>query len=136
MPEPDSELARALWQKWVGERVARVAPPLLLSEGVSVIRNRTHRKLIPPDEAGEMVKAYLGLPIAIAFPEGLVIRAWELATRFNRPAAYDSHYLALAEMLGCEFWTADERLFNAVSHDLPWVKFLKHFKPAESVSKP
>ena len=44
-----------------------------------------------------------------------------LATRFNRPAAYDAHYLALAEMMNCEFWTADRRLFNVVRDELPWV---------------
>jgi predicted nucleic acid-binding protein len=46
------------------------------------------------------------------------------ATRFNRPAAYDAHYLALAEMMNCEFWTADERLFNAVRDKLSWVRWL------------
>ena len=50
-----------------------------------------------------------------------------LATRFNRPAAYDAHYLALAEMMNCEFWTADRRLFNVVKDELPWVRWLgKH----------
>ena len=50
-----------------------------------------------------------------------------LAARFNRPAAYDAHYLALAEMMNCEFWTADRRLFNVVKDELPWVRWLgKH----------
>jgi predicted nucleic acid-binding protein len=48
-------------------------------------------------------------------------RAMELARQFNRPAAYDAHYLALAERLGVEFWTADRRLANAVRHSLSWV---------------
>jgi len=52
-----------------------------------------------------------------------------LATHFNRPTAYDAHYLALAEMLGCEFWTADRRLYNAVKEELPWVKWLSDFRP-------
>ena len=47
-----------------------------------------------------------------------------LTTRFNHPAAYDAHYLALAEMMDCEFWTADERLFNAVRDELSWVRWL------------
>ena len=47
-----------------------------------------------------------------------------LATRFNRPTAYDAKYLALAEMMNCEFWTADERLFNAVRDELSWVRWL------------
>ena len=51
-------------------------------------------------------------------------RAMELARRFNRPAAYDAHYLALAERLGVEFWTADRRLVNAVQHQLGWVHLI------------
>jgi predicted nucleic acid-binding protein len=43
--------------------------------------------------------------------------AW--TRRLNRAAAYDSFYLAVAESLGCELWTADQRLSKAV--DLPWV---------------
>ena len=41
----------------------------------------------------------------------------------NRAAAYDSFYLALAEGLDCELWTADERLHNAAG--VAWVKLLE-----------
>ena len=44
--------------------------------------------------------------------------------RFNLPRAYDTAYLALARLRNCEFWTADERLFNAVSRELDWVRWL------------
>lgn len=54
-------------------------------------------------------------------------RAWQLATQFKRPTAYDAYYLSLAEYLECEFWTGDERLYNAVRDELPWVKWLRHF---------
>ena len=38
--------------------------------------------------------------------------------------AYDAHYLALAESRQCECWTADERLWNTVKKDLPWVHWV------------
>jgi len=62
------------------------------------------------------------LGVRLVYPEGLHQRAWELARRFNRSQAYDSHYLALAELLGLELWTADDRLYNTVKDALPWVK--------------
>ena len=37
---------------------------------------------------------------------------------------YDAHYLALAERLGAEFWTADRRLQQAVGATLLWVRLL------------
>jgi hypothetical protein len=64
--------------------------------------------------------------VKLLYPEGLHERAWEMANRFHRPQAYDGHYLALAEMLGCELWMADERLYNAVKDELPWVKNNRH----------
>jgi predicted nucleic acid-binding protein len=45
-------------------------------------------------------------------------QAFDMAERLDRPVAYDAHYL------GCEFWTADERLVNVVQEILPWVKWL------------
>ena len=70
------------------------------------------------------------LPVQTLHPISLHRRAWELAQHFNRPAAYDSHYLALAEIAGCPFWTADERLFNAVRHELVWVHWLGDYSAA------
>ena len=37
------------------------------------------------------------------------------AERLGQFAAYDSFYVALAERLGCEVWTADRRLANAAA---------------------
>jgi len=76
-----------------------------------------------------MFKAFHLLGVRLLYPAGLHQRAWELARRYNRPQAYDSHYLALAEILGLELWTADERLYNAVHHDLLWVKWLGDYRP-------
>ncbi|MDQ6693713.1 MAG: type II toxin-antitoxin system VapC family toxin, partial [Chloroflexota bacterium] len=47
-----------------------------------------------------------------------------LAKQFDRPRAYDTAYLAVAQMYGCELWTADEKLYNAVGGQLPWVRWL------------
>jgi len=64
----------------------------------------------------------------LTFPD-LHNRAWQLATQLNRPTAYDAHYLALAKILDCEFWTADQRLVNAAQSTLPWVHWLGEFSP-------
>jgi predicted nucleic acid-binding protein len=34
----------------------------------------------------------------------------------------DASYLALAESVGCDLWTADGRLVRAVGAALPWLK--------------
>ncbi|MBI3942280.1 MAG: type II toxin-antitoxin system VapC family toxin [Chloroflexi bacterium] len=50
--------------------------------------------------------------------------AWDLAQTLNRPRAYDTAYLALAQMQQCDFWTADEKLYNATKAHLPWVRWI------------
>ena len=51
-------------------------------------------------------------------------RALELASELGQGAAYDCHYLALAESLGCELWTADDRFHRAASPAFPFVHAL------------
>ena len=126
--EDDSSKAQHLWNTWIEADAEIVAPLLLAFEGTSVIRNKLYRGLVPPEEAELMFRAFHLLGVSFLYPEGLHQRAWALAEQFDRPQAYDSHYLALAEILSLELWTADERLYNSVRHDLTWVKWLDNYQ--------
>lgn len=73
------------------------------------------------------------MAIGIAFHRGpgLHRRAIELAGRFRQRAVYDAHYLALAEDLDCELWTADRRFYEAVYGRSPFVRLLGEFAARE-----
>jgi len=80
------------------------------------------------EKAKAVFEVILTQPIKLLSPEQLHSKAWELAKKLNRPTAYDAHHLALAGMLGCEFWTADEQSCNAVKEQLPWVRWLGDYQ--------
>jgi len=61
------------------------------------------------------------LPVRIADTSADTERAFELARRYDNWPVYDMLYVALAERLGTEFYTADERLRSRLAH-LPWVR--------------
>ncbi|MBL8156360.1 MAG: type II toxin-antitoxin system VapC family toxin [Anaerolineae bacterium] len=69
-----------------------------------------------------------GILLATVQTEPHTRRAYELATEYNHPTAYDAQYLAVAERYQCDFWTADERLFNAVSGRFPSIYWLGDVK--------
>lgn len=126
--EPDSQLAEALWHTWVTNDVQLIAPYLFPFEVTAVIRKVTHQGLLDAEIGKKVLKKAFEFDVSLqTFPQ-IHERAWTLATQFNRPTAYDTHYLALAENVGCPFWTADRRLYNAVSHHLTWVHWLGNFK--------
>jgi predicted nucleic acid-binding protein len=122
--EESSERAREQWAQWRKDDAEVVAPPLLLYEITSTLRNKVHRALVLHDEADEALGELLNLPIALISPPDIHERAWELATRFNQPTAYDANYLAVAEALDCPFWTADRRLYNAVKQEFPAIQLV------------
>ena len=55
---------------------------------------------------------------------GLSVQALEIAHRFAQGAIYDSQYLALADYLDCELWTADERFWNSTKAAFPRVHWI------------
>jgi predicted nucleic acid-binding protein len=124
LAEPDSPAARSLWADWEERDMAVVSPSLWAYEVTSVIRNKVHRGKITSHEGERAFAIIHKLGVRLIVPPDLHERAWEMAKELNRPAAYDAHYLALAQTLDCEFWTADGRLYNAVRDQLPWVRCL------------
>lgn len=119
-----SREARTMWRNWQKDGVKISAPPLLRYEITSVLRKHVTRGFRTVQESRQALQLALAFNIEYLEPVDFHRSALDLAERLERPAAYDAHYLALAEQLGCEFWTADERLTNAVQKSLPWVKWL------------
>lgn len=104
------------------------APMLLRYEIVASLRKAVYRTRI--SQADAVVRRDLLLVRKIQFyvDDTLLKRAFDIATELNQPTAYDAQYLALAEQLGCELWTADERLFNAAQSRFGFVRWLGQFK--------
>ncbi len=78
----------------------------------------------PLIRATEHLAAFLAFPIEFHNPAGLHHEALVLADALGLPATYDAHYLALAERVGCEVWTDDQRLLRQVATSLPFVRWI------------
>jgi predicted nucleic acid-binding protein len=95
-------------QRLGGEQVA--APDLLRIEVLSVIRRQLHSRTIDATQAEQAVTDLLDLPINVYPTAPLLLRSWQLCGNLT---ASDACYIALAETLGCNFLTADNRLSRA-----------------------
>jgi predicted nucleic acid-binding protein len=84
-------------------------------------------KAITPARGDEAFAQFLRIPIRLSTRRSIYPLAFRLAKEFNRPRAYDTAYIALANLAGCELWTADERLYNAVVNRLAFVKWVGNF---------
>src|SRR5215211_6576784 len=120
--EPHAEAVRALGDEWLRTRTIVVAPSLLHYE----VANAVHRICLKAgvDDIGalELHSDVMRLPIEIRHVPNQHQRALLLSRSHRLPAAYDAHYLALAESLGCAFYTSDSKLFRTVSSTLAWVQ--------------
>jgi predicted nucleic acid-binding protein len=123
--EVDSEVARNLWQAWSEAGEVLVAPVLFCAETFSVLRRKMREGLLTETEGNEAYDILESLPVHLREPAGLYRVAWGFARRFNQPTIYDSCYLALSDITGCDLWTADARLVRAVGAHLPWVHLLR-----------
>jgi len=115
------------WSDWLLEGEEMVSPAVFRSEVTSAIRLRVYAGKMAVEEGRAALTRSLRWPVRI-WPESadsavLQVRAYELATQLNRPRAYDAQYLAAAEVMRCDLWTVDKRLFNAVRDHLAWVKW-------------
>jgi predicted nucleic acid-binding protein len=124
IPGPLTENALSFLGALGREYSALVAPTLLAFEVTSTLRRLVFLEQITPTQGEEAFEGFHEMDINLSHQRSIFPLAWQLAKQFNLPRAYDTAYLALAQLRNCEFWTADERLFNAVSQELDWVRWL------------
>jgi len=129
VPEAQRPQALSLWRSWLKQDREIVAPRLFAYEVTSALWRKVVRGFLTLEEARRAVRAALEMGVTLLDSPGLSERAFELAARLQRPAAYDAHYLALADHLRCPFWTADERLYNTVHADFPHIRWLGNYRP-------
>ena len=89
------------------------APGLLYYEVVNALHRYTVRQQLTAAEAGQLLELALALNQELDHEPELHGRALRLAAELVLPAASDAHYVALAQRLGAELWTADQRLARA-----------------------
>ena len=104
------EAVLALFARWREEGRALTAPSLWRLEVASGLRKNASLGFLSAAEAEALLDLFLSWNVRI-YPSDadLVLRAFSWAERIGERVIYDSVYLALAERIGGEFWTADAR---------------------------
>ena len=115
VPEKDSDKARELARFWDSSGTQPVAPHLMPVEVANALHRRVIRDELALQDATRLMENLLATGISLRETPELHSRALELAHNLNQDAVYDAHYLALAETLGCELWTADVRFYRVSS---------------------
>jgi predicted nucleic acid-binding protein len=123
--DPNDESVQHLWEQWDTDRRQLAAPTLLYYEIANALYRYQKLGFMSPASVQLAFRAALALPLELHAEADLHWRALELAESLSLPAAYDAHYLALAELLEGEFWTADGRLARTVQSSLPWVHLVE-----------
>jgi predicted nucleic acid-binding protein len=123
LPGPHQAEVQSLVGQWLADGCEMHAPTLWAYELTSALCKAVRFGHITADEAERALTLAQHLGVRLVAPhEELVRSAFEWTLRLGRAAAYDSFYMALTEMLGCELWTADQSLHRAVG--LPYVRLV------------
>ena len=131
--EEDTGHALALVDDWADTGVRIFAPHFMLSEATNGLLKKMRRREIGLEEALLFFNRISGISIDFLQPVSLSSRALELAHELRQSDVYDSHYLALAESLNCEFWTADRRFYNSANRSHPRVRWIGELRPEATV---
>jgi predicted nucleic acid-binding protein len=106
--------------------LALLVPEYCLREVANALWVACRRKRINEQTAKEVWELFLShiqLRILHVLPDPPLNDVLDFALRYNVPV-YDSIYIVLAQQEGCPLLTADERLFQTVAPQLPFVQWL------------
>jgi predicted nucleic acid-binding protein len=121
---PYCDWAQALWERWASAQTVVFAPDLWAYEVTSALREAMVITGVTLAEAETRLETLTPLGIRLVPPTPAFDRSSRWAQRLERTVAYDAHYLALAEVMACEFWTADRCLAARLTPDVRWVPWV------------
>ena len=125
--EPFRNKARRLLYDARLKDITLIGPPLLEYEVESNLQRRLHHGRATIEAVDASLSAFYAVGVRVVTHPDIVRRAREIARQFNQERIYDSLYAALAELRGCEFWTADKVFYEAVKSVLSFVKYLPEY---------
>lgn len=125
--EEHSDTADAIAAAVARQNEPMIAPYLLPIEVTNTIRQRRRRGALTREEARGRLTRFFSYRVRLLAPSALSERALTLADDHNLAAVYDAHYIALAELAGCDLWTADQRLIRSLTDPLPFVRFISDY---------
>jgi len=127
---PYSLQSEKLFRLWRTQDVQLHAPALWPVEVVSALRKMVSIGQIDSDDARLAIANLERFPIQVVLPDSALLDlslVW--AGRLNQTVAYDAQYVALAENISAQFWTADQRLLNSLQHlDIQWAHWVEEVK--------
>jgi predicted nucleic acid-binding protein len=108
------------------KEVQLAAPALWVYEVTSTFAKAVHFGQITKEEGQLAIHQAQTLGVQIIPPDEVQsLLAYQWTLKLNRGAAYDSFYLAIAEALEADFWTADRKLFQALEAErLGWLHWV------------
>ena len=123
---PYSGLAEYIFRLWRKQGVELYAPGLWQVEIVSVLRKVVSLGQMSSDDARYSLASLDKLQVEIVHPDrNLLEQSFLWAERIGQKVAYDAQYLALAEALQADFWSADQRLISTLqARQIPWAHSL------------
>ena len=107
--------------------ITPTAPPLFEPETDSVVQTRLVEGRTTPEVAEKSFALLDTAPVLIATHPRLRQRAREIARQLYQRKVYDATYAPLAELPGCEFWTADKAFYDAAKALFPFVRYLPDY---------
>ena len=125
--EIDSDKAESLLQGAADAGHRLIAPAHFPVEVTSAVYKRVRSGHLTIDEAVVRISRLADMPVELVNPHGLREPALAIAAAANMKWVHDAFYVALAEMQGCELWTADEQLYAAVRAAHPNVRLLSAY---------
>lgn len=124
LPNPALSRYQAVLEQLQG--IQLVAPALWMYEITCAVTKAVYFGQLTPEEGKVVLHQILALGVQVILPDDTQSHlAYDLALKLKRAAAYDSFYLAIAESLNADFWTADQRLARSLQGQKPeWLHFI------------